>query len=188
MEHRCPFAQNPLSNPMIQLLWTSQNSESVGSILFYKVHTTGTCGFSDLPSVTWESLTGGSPMWWGPRAVRASQGQVREGKSGSRSGHQRHSCGMSGYLQQSAHRVRSGHQRKAWPALGISSPLYRYTSVHGENTLAKLYIRMVLGHLHRWNEQYMNLVWHYEVLPQWWPVWREGIRHLIMMLILRYMS
>jgi hypothetical protein len=31
---------------------------------------------------------------------------------------------------------------------------------------------MILGHLHRGNEQYMNLVWHYEVLPQWWPAWR----------------
>jgi hypothetical protein len=27
------------------------------------------------------SLTGGSPIWWSPRAVRASKGQVREGKS-----------------------------------------------------------------------------------------------------------
>jgi hypothetical protein len=41
----------------------------------------GRLGFSDLPSLTWESLTGGSSIWWSPHAVRASQGRVREGKS-----------------------------------------------------------------------------------------------------------
>jgi hypothetical protein len=38
-------------------------------------------GFSNFTSLTCESLTGGSPIWWGPHAVRESQEQVREGKS-----------------------------------------------------------------------------------------------------------
>jgi hypothetical protein len=139
MEHRCPFALNPLSNPMIQLLWTIQNSESVGSILFYKVH-------SDLRRVTWESLTDGSPMWWGPRAVRASQRQVRVGKSGplALDINDTHAACLGIFGRARTERALDINGRLG-RALGISGPLYRYTSVHRENTLTKSYIRMVLA-------------------------------------------
>jgi hypothetical protein len=53
-------------------------------------------GFSDLPSLTWGSLIGGSPIWWGPHAVRAGQGHVRDGKLENPRRHACFSCILRG--------------------------------------------------------------------------------------------
>lgn len=142
MEHRCPFAPNPLSNPMIQLLWTFQNSESVGSILFYKVHTTGALTCEAWLESHWQM---GPPC----DGARVQWGQVRDKLEWASQGlaldiNDTHAAclGISGRARtERALDINGRHGR----ALGISGPLYRYTSVHRENTLTKSYIRMVLA-------------------------------------------